>query len=233
MERLSGHVQSVTVWAGEVIHGTSQPANDKRRSSTIAFSDDGRSATETEFHGIETTFGKYEFDASGKLTKLVLLNGSTPLQTTECRYDGLDRLISSSSWTSGGGGQIQYSYADQLLTVRMIGSAARTTMLTYALDSLGRPLQVSQSDEATGDALSGSRYEYRDGGRTTCDLSGAAEPCSFARIDDHEHVVEQAFPGGHVRRDKFDYDAMGNWVTHVSDHGSARDTVVWRVITYK
>jgi hypothetical protein len=232
-ERLSGHVRSVTVWSGEVVHATSQETNERFRVSTIAFSDDGRSATETEFHGLERSVGTYEFDASGKLTKVVLLNGSTPLRATECRYDGLGRLTSSSSRVRDGGGEIEYSYGDRLLTVRMVGSAARTTILTYAFDSIGRPVQVTHSDEATGARLSGSRYEYNDGGRATCDVSTVKAPCTFARIDDHEHVIEEVFPGGHVRRDKFDYDSVGNWVTHVSDHGSARDTVVWRDITYK
>jgi hypothetical protein len=234
-ERLAGQVRSVTVWSGEVVHATSQETNERFRVSTIAFSDDRRSATETEFHGLERSVGTYEFDASGKLTKVVLLIGSTPLLTTECRYDGLGRLTSSSSGVSDGGGEIQYSYADRLLTVRMVGSAAKTTILTYVFDPTGRAVQVTQSDEATGARLSGSRYEYKDGGRATCDVSTvkAPAPCTFARIDDHEHVIEEVFPGGHVRRDKFDYDSMGNWVTHVSDHGSARDTVVWRDITYK
>jgi hypothetical protein len=73
---------------------------------------------------------------------------------------------------------------------------------------------------------------YKDGGRVTCDLT-PAERCTFARIDDHDHVIEETFPDGRRRRESFDYDRSGNWVTHVSDHGSSRDQAVWRDITYK
>jgi YD repeat-containing protein len=234
-ERLQGNVQSVTVWSGDVVHATRQETNGRFRVSSIAFSDDGRSATETEFHGPETNVSKYEFDASGKLTRVVLLDGSTPLLATECRYDGLGRVILSKSNMSNGGGEIQYSYAERLLTVRIVGSAAKTTILTYSLDSDHRPTQVIERDEATRARVGATRYEYKDGGRVTCNVSTAkaAESCTFARFDDHGHVVEEIFPSGRTSRDGFDYDFMGNWVTHVSDGGPSRDTVVWRDITYK
>jgi hypothetical protein len=231
-ERLSGHVRSVTVWSGDVQHGTSQSANGRRVESTVEFSDDGRRATETVSHGFNQSIRTYEFDAAGKLITYRSGDGDTLFEAMSCRYDSLGRLTASISERPGSEGEILYTYGDGRMTVRIVPSLAPTVVLTYQFDETGRPVRAIERDERTGAQRSGSRYEYKDGGRVTCDLT-PAERCTFARIDDHDHVIEETFPDGRRRRESFDYDRSGNWVTHVSDHGSSRDQAVWRDITYK
>jgi hypothetical protein len=235
----SGRVKSVIVTEASFDAATGR-VGERRQALRAEVSRDGRT--------IETTVYGYvpsepdskltsHFDGERLVRQVETMDGKA-VSTTNCSYDPQGRLIEAK--TQSGNAELSthqiYEYGSGSIRLR-VKSLGEWHVVNQTLDARGRVIKEVEFNEERATIERTSEYIYSENRKDECVVS-LADPrrhCATTVVDSHGNEID--FRGDEQsRRNTFEYDSVGNWVSkRTSITGPRRstiETIVERKIEY-
>lgn len=242
-----GRVKVIVVTETKVDPLSGLPVGLPTKHSEITFSQDGRTSTFTRFETdtLEAARQKMfpsatsEYNSAGLLTKEVYVFPSRSHQrVTTCEYDRHNRVVKQTTIMINpeASETLEFEYGDGWRR-QHFRTAVAEILVSQVVDAKGNVVSEEERDERSGTLRSRTTFTYRPGEVERCAIGDSGVRfCRTTIRDSHGNEVEVR-SGDTFRRDVYEYDSVGNWITKkTTGNGalaqSSTDTVIRRAITY-